>query len=722
MVSIISSTFNFMHIPVTYWLVAPLFVASLLYLLKRCFGKAKVNCWFCNTNCYVKFHLRNQWFCPNCHQYNGFTASGDYNSSIPNMHHEHLNSPNVGRPVSASAGTLIDQPINLCAKCSRNQLLKVKQMSQFEPIREENFQQEAKIYEKKLDKLYSLCKGCQDATNRHIKMQDTIIRGSMLSRKRLNMKQAMESTSTTANTIKRLSNTHWSIHVSVWGLVFVSSVLHALNSISISLNSVINPLASFITSNSAASTDIFSTISLAGFACSIMGILTNNAFYFVNVCCAALWFVHCFLVPWFNILDAIQSTLSPSTMFIQAATESMKSPVSDAQKGSAIHLQVILVLYFSSIFALIVLSSICLYKSARKDVTVAKRVSPSTNRFAKIATRDQHRKTSAELDEELYSDCSMPSEDEASTPVPKRQHFNNNGSGSMDPGLNGSLLALNLKDGQQSKQNKQPFSNGAFTSALHTPPPSRSSSLLSLSSHHSGHNYFTASNFNQPSMSNQLEFAKPYDNIPFSRYKSYTTVSGGQTNKRALDTKSTISYPVAGWKNSHDIRKPLERPHSSKQNSRPLISPAKLNWRRASQRKRTFNASEIFKESPYKSGNSNWEQKSNLDISFHDSISQTGETFRPELSDDEDHPMFQTPHRRRSDIQNDVDMNSSSPKSVISNLSCVTMKSIEEVENSRICKWLMFGCLLLNLVLIVLLIWDVKEIRESQNWKANSKL
>ena len=104
----------------------------------------RVNCWFCDKNSVVPYGNRNCWDCPHCEQYNGFDDEGNYNKAIPAQFSESLNS------LKGSAATREATPpgpnpgvANLfCADCNRNQLIKIKQLAAFTPLREETFDEE----------------------------------------------------------------------------------------------------------------------------------------------------------------------------------------------------------------------------------------------------------------------------------------------------------------------------------------------------------------------------------------------------------------------------------------------------------------------------------------------------------------------------------------------------------------------------------------------------
>ena len=111
----------------------------------------RVNCWFCDKNSIVPYGNRNCWDCPNCDQYNGFDEDGNYNKAIPAQFSESLNS--LKGCSSAQQQQLQEEQqqqyrgSNFCADCNRNQLIKIKQLAAFVPVREHDFDEEVQIVE-----------------------------------------------------------------------------------------------------------------------------------------------------------------------------------------------------------------------------------------------------------------------------------------------------------------------------------------------------------------------------------------------------------------------------------------------------------------------------------------------------------------------------------------------------------------------------------------------
>ncbi|XP_028266028.1 transmembrane protein 201 [Parambassis ranga] len=144
---------------------------------------ADVNCWFCNENSVVPYGNRNCWDCPNCDQYNGFQANGDYNKPIPAQYMEHLNHGVSGSLPSSEAPKNL-QWVNcqmlLCRKCNNNQTAKIKQLASYIPRDDENYDEEIEAYKHHLEQTYKLCKPCQTAVEYYIKYQNRQLRTVLL--------------------------------------------------------------------------------------------------------------------------------------------------------------------------------------------------------------------------------------------------------------------------------------------------------------------------------------------------------------------------------------------------------------------------------------------------------------------------------------------------------------------------------------------------------------
>lgn len=89
-----------------------------------------VNCWFCNSWSKVLYANRNNFECPNCLQYNGFTKDGAYNRILLAQHDTSM-TKTVSTTKPATNG--------LCTYCNNNQRMKVHQLANFVPLNENNY-------------------------------------------------------------------------------------------------------------------------------------------------------------------------------------------------------------------------------------------------------------------------------------------------------------------------------------------------------------------------------------------------------------------------------------------------------------------------------------------------------------------------------------------------------------------------------------------------------
>ncbi|XP_062590428.1 transmembrane protein 201-like isoform X1 [Saccostrea cucullata] len=159
----------------THYLILAVFliiiiVSFAVYKYVRPRYPVRVNCWFCSDDTVVPYGNRNCWDCPSCQQYNGFNKDGDYNKPIPTQYNGDLN-----HPVSCVQSDFISKTDVLCEKCSRNQLLKTKQLAAFVPMNEANFDTEVTEFERYLEKLYRLCPDCQTVVNKELFKQDELL-------------------------------------------------------------------------------------------------------------------------------------------------------------------------------------------------------------------------------------------------------------------------------------------------------------------------------------------------------------------------------------------------------------------------------------------------------------------------------------------------------------------------------------------------------------------
>lgn len=132
----------------------------------------RVNCWFCNSNFWVKFIERNSWTCPKCEQYNGFTEDGDYNKPIVNNVEETPKTPKVFQRTLPNNG--------LCKMCNINQQLKVTQLANFVPMNEKKYDEEIENYRLQLEKAYKLCSPCKRVVQMKLNKEKETLLGSKL--------------------------------------------------------------------------------------------------------------------------------------------------------------------------------------------------------------------------------------------------------------------------------------------------------------------------------------------------------------------------------------------------------------------------------------------------------------------------------------------------------------------------------------------------------------
>lgn len=134
-----------------------------------------VNCWFCNDDSVVTAHAaRDGWECTKCDRFNGFAAEGD-----------------VALPVSASTGLTgvrynvatqrsVEPAHQLCHSCNLSQTLKSRQLANFRPIVEENWQSELDEYRAHLENIYEVCTRCRSVVAQALKEKDDLVRPAWL--------------------------------------------------------------------------------------------------------------------------------------------------------------------------------------------------------------------------------------------------------------------------------------------------------------------------------------------------------------------------------------------------------------------------------------------------------------------------------------------------------------------------------------------------------------
>lgn len=94
-----------------------------------------VNCWFCNTWSKIPFSNRNSFDCPVCLQYNGFDKDGDYNKIIEAQH-------DTSKTLTKTTIKTEQFSNGLCTYCNNNQRLKIRQLADFTPMNEKNYEVE----------------------------------------------------------------------------------------------------------------------------------------------------------------------------------------------------------------------------------------------------------------------------------------------------------------------------------------------------------------------------------------------------------------------------------------------------------------------------------------------------------------------------------------------------------------------------------------------------
>jgi len=695
-----------------------------LIIVKLCFYKRTVNCWFCSTNSVVNYAHRNSWTCGNCDQYNGFTKTGDYNIKIPAMHNEHENSNGsaaFGAQEYNECPWAVPPRTEFCKKCSRNQLLKVKQISKFKSISVENYDDEFKDFSDKLEDLYALCKVCEQNVSRHVKTQDTIIRGNL---KNLNLQKFFSSsTSRLSPSGKQGRNTEKSspfapgiLQQNTTLLQIFASVLHAGSSLAI-ISPKMFPISSVTTvlpQSVRNYTSYFNrTLVVSGVLLCLFSSITlrktkvNRTW---NHVCALLWIIlaltsfvqfkttwklaHYYLLsykeqlPWINgyIDDAI------FTATLAGVTRS---------------------LVYSSVIAVfelfLVLSSVKGHMSTR---VVSRKPGPKLQKFNyKSPKRSFALKQSKAICE--YTDDSCFSDNssiysEAGSSVVKHAHISSN--------LPGTLHALNINDPKGGSQSlfKHPMSSSQeniSNSVYATPPPSRSTSMVALDEHVTG-NHFQSPTAN--SRCNQLQGGRSQAMTAQRQYHRTNTASGYFRRPNSnFRTSALNSSPYSMQMNS--------RIHQRPQQNQQLIARSKFNHSVVS-RDGAAMRSTVSKRSPPppppnmisrgpggSGGSGGWENRLDGDVTMNDSVSQIG------MSNASEDELLATPQafRYRTPASN-VNLNSSSPKSMVTSFTSMTSQSVRRVENSRFCKWFLAFCVLLNVILVLLVAWEMKKLRESQ--------
>ena len=689
-----------------------LLVIFLHLFWKRTFGKVGVNCWFCNTDAVVVYKQKNNWTCKQCYQYNGFDKHGDYNKTLPEMYDERLNISRISHRITDKVENELPQRVRLCEKCSRYQTLKCKQLAQFKPLVEENFATEVDVYKCKLEKLYQVCRECMEASQRYIKLQDTILRGRMMPQiKKLDkhklpvicdIPNIVSAAPTESKCMKTYEVLLQFVMFTLASIYFVLALHHFLPhylKLNISyfnfygLNVLAN-LPTFIITNGLSLSVVLSCVkgipkirsarfyAVFWFVCGILMITTQNRSFDKHV---------------LDLMNFYSSLASFENVIAKKENDSSTIGFS-SWICTLLHFVLCTIMFIvcliNVVFSVLAPAFTVTKTIERNDQSVAECLENKATESTPMADV-----TGSRVDDDFFSD------DDVSLDDPQTKEIDGN-SDVADHSLNGSLNALKLQDSDQFLINKfknpnNIFSGGSLPSSLHTPPPSRSSSLLSLASHNSG---LAIPNVKPQSTFSSVNFARPSTELPFQRYKANSTV-GCWTHSAAYSRSLTSSFkPRLPRSNRGSLVSELHK---------PLLSPAKLPWLTKGQN----HAASISRSANLAKKKNFIKAESEGDVSVFDSISQAGDRIYPELSDNDDEVSCTPDHCRKA-----PSLNSSSPKSTISSITSITMKSVEEVEKSRVCKWILAGCLLVNLVLVVLLILEVKEMREMEHWKSKVSL
>ncbi|KAH9514197.1 hypothetical protein Btru_030515 [Bulinus truncatus] len=130
-----------------------------------------VNCWFCNENSEIQKADKQSWTCSSCKQYNGFTEEGDYNKELSEQYNvKDYKTKTLCTPMDSGGVQSL-----LCESCSKNQVMKVRQLATFTPFHEVDYDQEVDMYKDYLEHLYSLCKTCEFKVRDYLYDQDSTL-------------------------------------------------------------------------------------------------------------------------------------------------------------------------------------------------------------------------------------------------------------------------------------------------------------------------------------------------------------------------------------------------------------------------------------------------------------------------------------------------------------------------------------------------------------------
>lgn len=154
---------------------------AVLYSKLRPQFSVKVNCHFCNTDTKVSYCNKDGWVCTHCEQYNGFNEDGDYNRDIPAQYCEALNTPQGFRPSKKTESPTLAIGNGLCQTCNLNQTLKLRALSDYTPINEDDYDHEIEEYRKRLERTYALCRQCEASLHQTLGKQDSWLKPKLIS-------------------------------------------------------------------------------------------------------------------------------------------------------------------------------------------------------------------------------------------------------------------------------------------------------------------------------------------------------------------------------------------------------------------------------------------------------------------------------------------------------------------------------------------------------------
>ncbi|XP_074655173.1 uncharacterized protein LOC141908845 [Tubulanus polymorphus] len=142
--------------------------------------QVEVNCWFCQEDTTVLYSNINSWNCPSCNQYNGFTEDGDYNRPIMAQFKEFTSVNHQSPPSSCrSSDKFSTCAKKLCHSCNQKQTLKVRQLANYVPYNEDNYDLEIQKFQMQIEKSYELCSMCRELVKEEIDSQDKILRKNL---------------------------------------------------------------------------------------------------------------------------------------------------------------------------------------------------------------------------------------------------------------------------------------------------------------------------------------------------------------------------------------------------------------------------------------------------------------------------------------------------------------------------------------------------------------